>query len=65
MYSEGNEKDRAVVTDKTRAKQALEALNSLAVALAGNHRWTKRERWLYGRARGWLTSVAYGEDSAA
>ena len=65
MYSEGNEKDRTVVTDKAQAEQALEALNSLAVALAGNHHWTKRERWLYGRARGWLTSVAHGEDSAA
>jgi hypothetical protein len=64
MYSESNATDRKVVSN-IKAERALEALNSLAVALAGNHRWTKRERWLYGRARGWLISVAYGEDSAA
>ena len=62
MYS--NDKGKTI-TNKTRAEQALEALNALALALAGNHHWTTRERWLYGRARGWLISVAYGGDSAA
>jgi hypothetical protein len=40
-----------------RAGQALEALNEIASALADHgHHWTKRERWLYGRARAWLYS---------
>ncbi len=65
MYSESNQAGGKVIRN-TRAEQALEALNTLAVALADNyHHWTKRERWLYGRARRWLTSGACGGDSAA
>lgn len=41
-----------------RAEQTLEALNTLGSALADyGHKWTTRERWLYGRAYGWLTSA--------
>jgi len=48
-----------------RFKQSLAALNKLAVALADhNHKWTKRERWLYQRASTWLASFC-GADSAA
>jgi hypothetical protein len=65
MYSESN-KTGGKIINNTRAEQSLDALNALAVALADNyHHWTKRERWLYGRARNWLTSVACGGDSAA
>jgi hypothetical protein len=39
------------------AEHALDAINSLGLALADHgHRWTKRERWLYARAVGWITS---------
>jgi len=53
------------VDQKIRAGESLEALNALAVLVPDNHHWTTRERWLYGRARSWLTSFACGEDSAA
>ena len=44
--------------DLKRAAQALEAFRTLGVALADHsHQWTKHERWLYGRAYGWLISV--------
>jgi hypothetical protein len=42
---------------RQRARQALEAVNTLSLALTDhNHQWTKRERWLYSRASGWLIS---------
>jgi hypothetical protein len=50
-----------------RAEQTLEALNTLGSVLADyGHQWTSKERWLYGRARGWLISFgACDGDSAA
>jgi hypothetical protein len=48
-----------------KAKKTLEALNTVASALADHgHRWSKNERRLYGIARRWLISFC-GEDSAA
>lgn len=48
---------------KKRAKQALEALNIVAVALTDhNHHWTRRERYLYGRAASFLTAFSCGAD---
>jgi len=50
----------------TKAAQTLEAIDTLAVSLAGHeHHWSTRERWLYGRARSWLTTFVCDVDSAA
>ena len=64
MYLEVTKSTRTV-DQKVRAEETMEALNELAVLVPNEHHWTKRERWLYGRACGWLTSFACGEDSAA
>lgn len=60
------EKKRFRVKNSKKAERTLEALNTLGSALADyGHKWTKRERWLYGRAYGWLTSFSCGGGSAA
>jgi hypothetical protein len=51
--------------DTKRATEILKALDALGTALADHfHHWSKRERWLYNRARKWLISVC-GADLAA
>jgi hypothetical protein len=48
-----------------KAKTTLEALNTLASALTDyGHKWSKKERHLYGAAYRWIISFC-GEDSAA
>lgn len=50
--------------DIQRATEALEALDTLGLALIDHsHHWSKRERRLYNRARKWLIS-ACGADLA-
>ena len=41
-----------------RAEQIRKALDTLGLALANHgHKWTKRERWLYGRANGFVQKM--------
>lgn len=55
------EDDTGEKPNTARPQQTLDALNALGLALTDHgHHWTKKERWLYGRARGWLTSAACG-----
>jgi hypothetical protein len=47
------------IDPKKRAQKAIEALDTLGVALADHdHKWSVQERSLYGRARTWLLSLA-------